>query len=113
MVPRIMAQGFTVERYPMEIHNFVPYTSVSNFKKNVNNVQDGTTWNWDNVYHLSKYAIMGSNKTFMMNFAYTPIWLSVDGTKTGLPSDWGVWTSIITQMCNHLKMYASVKFIEI
>lgn len=51
--------------------------------------------------------------TFMVNLGYTPGWLSFDGTRTGVPMDWSIWTSIVTILCTKLKIYSQVKYIEI
>ncbi|MEW5316106.1 MAG: hypothetical protein WDW38_007492 [Sanguina aurantia] len=95
----------------------VPTSTVYNYTNNVNNVQNGSAWPWG--YHtnkLSRYAAspIGASKTFMVLLSYCPKWLSYDPTDNhGVPSDWNVWMSIVTNICNRLQAFSNVKYIEV
>ncbi|MEW5306563.1 MAG: hypothetical protein WDW36_009019 [Sanguina aurantia] len=124
-----MQQGFTHERYGFATYNFVPSnTTVSKYQHNVNNAQNGSLWNWDWSWKLQEYANSARpdpdpdpdpepaeafGSSFMITLSYTPLWLSYDGTHTGVPKDWGVWVSIVTNICNHLRAFSFVKYVEL
>ncbi|MEW5300416.1 MAG: hypothetical protein WDW36_003347 [Sanguina aurantia] len=56
----------------------------------------------------------GASKTFMVLLSYCPKWLSYDPTDNhGVPSDWTVWMSIVTNICNRLQAFSNVKYIEV
>lgn len=58
--------------------------------------------------------LAGAAKTFVVLLSYCPTWLSYDNsTNHGVPSDWKVWMSIVTNICNHLKAFSQVKYIEV
>ncbi|MEW5300418.1 MAG: hypothetical protein WDW36_003349 [Sanguina aurantia] len=116
-IPLEIAQGFTFERFEIQTQWVVPTSTVYNYTNNVNNVQNGSAWPWG--YHtnkLSRYAAspIGASKTFMVLLSYCPKWLSYDPTDNhGVPSDWNVWMSIVTNICNRLQAFSNVKYIEV
>lgn len=106
------AAGITLVRRVLFIQNIVPAnTTVANYKANVNNVADPTTWDWSTwdgygaLYHNQGFKIIAETD-------YMPGWLSyANGDSHGLPTDWGVWQDIVKKVYAHIK--GQVDYMEI
>ncbi|MEW5309837.1 MAG: hypothetical protein WDW38_001689 [Sanguina aurantia] len=116
LITGFMQQGFVFERLGLAIYNVVPkHITLADYKANVNNVQDASTWNYGYLEKLRYFQqnALGNKMIFMVTLAYAPPWLSCDGKTTGVPNDMGVWCDIVMKIGLYMKQFPSVRYIEV
>ncbi|MEW5309704.1 MAG: hypothetical protein WDW38_001568 [Sanguina aurantia] len=93
VITGFMQQGFTFERLGVAIYNVVPSnTTLADYKANVNNVQDPSTWNYGYLQKLTYFQqnVLGKKKC-----------------------DMDVWYDIVMKISLYLNQFASVRYIEV
>lgn len=86
-IPLLMAQGFTMERLGIYTSQFLPDTTLSSYKANINGVQDPANWDFTSLAKLTSFAASpsGKNMKFMITISTIPPWLSYNGNFRGVP----------------------------
>jgi O-glycosyl hydrolase len=89
--------GFNVVRMDGGIDGIVPTSTVDNYKNNINNAADTSTWRFRT--NFDPYVAAGLKLLYIID--YCPPWLSYTGTNLGVPKDWDVWEDIIKKIYRH------------
>jgi hypothetical protein len=95
--PKLLAAGITSIRGDYSLEKIIPLcASVDDYNNNVNNIQDPTNWDFDHLYWIDAAKTHGLRT--MLQIDYCPPWLSCNGKKSGVPSDWSVWEDIVRKV---------------
>jgi len=102
--PKLKETGVTFLRADFYFEHIIPTNkcaSVSDYRNNVNGIQNPDTWEYRHLYWIDSSRKHGF-KTFI-SATYTPDWLSCSGTYKGAPKDWMVWEDIVKKVYTRYK----------
>ncbi|GGE01467.1 hypothetical protein GCM10010911_70440 [Paenibacillus nasutitermitis] len=108
-VDTLRSIGINFARRDAYLVQIVPNTTVADYKNNVGNVADPSTWNWSAYDWVDTYHNKGIKTMLIMS--YNIPWLSHSNTMHGVPKDWGVYQDIIKKIYTHFK--DKVDYVEI
>lgn len=100
---KIENAGVTMLRRDFFIEQILPTNILlSDYKNNVNNVQDPSKWNVKSIsYEKDRFVLAKKHgmKTIGI-LSYVPGWLTYNGTPYSVPRDWGVYEDIVGKIYN-------------
>ena len=104
--------GVTMLRQDWFLNDYVPDSTVEDYKNNVNNIQDPSTWSiWDVQWIADKFINAQSRGMKLMAIVdYAPHWLTYSGTQHGIPKDWWVWEDIVKKAYLHFRNQYGIEF---
>ncbi|MFQ5902723.1 MAG: hypothetical protein ACE5JO_03445, partial [Candidatus Binatia bacterium] len=104
--------GVTVLRQDWFLNDLVPNSTVEDYKNNVNNIQDTSTWPFGDVQWIAdKFTNAQSRGMELMAIVdYAPQWLTYSGTQHGVPKDWWVWEDIVKKAYLHFRNQYGIEF---
>lgn len=105
--------GVTLVRKDLFINYEVPNSTVEDYKRNKNDIQNTATWRQnhiDNVNLVYKNAKERGMKV-MAIASYNPKWLTLSGDEFGVPKDWGVYEDLVAKSYKLHRQY--IDYIEI
>lgn len=104
--------GVTMVRQDWFLNDLLPYSTVKDYKDNINNIQDPSTWPIGDVQWIAdKFTNAQSRGMKLLAIVdYAPHWLTYSGTQHGVPKDWWVWKDIVKKAYLHFRNQYGIKF---
>jgi len=104
--------GVTMLRQDWFLNDLLPNSSVEDYKNNVNNIQDPSTWPFGNVQWIADHFTNAQSRgmELMAIVDYAPHWLTYSGTQYGVPKDWWVWEDIVKKAYLYFRNQYGIEF---
>ncbi|WNR46073.1 GH39 family glycosyl hydrolase [Paenibacillus roseipurpureus] len=93
--------GFTNIRFETYVHVMLAGTNLQDYKNNVGNIQDPSTWDW--TLMDSRFAWADHGQKILLLVTKAPTWLTWSGTEVGVPKDWAVYEDIVKKVIQRYK----------
>jgi hypothetical protein len=104
--------GVTMLRQDWFLNDLLPNSTVEDYKNNINDIQDPSTWPIGNVQWIADKFINAQSRgmELMAIVDYAPHWLTYSGTQHGVPKDWRVWEDVVKKAYLHFRNQYGIEF---
>jgi hypothetical protein len=105
---RGLGKGVRFIRGWFAMWDLIPDGSIEDYRANRNNIQDPSTWNWEEADKFTEFGHQHGLSVMACLFG-CPAWLSYSdcsdhpkGWRVGVPKAWDVWDDIITKVARRI-----------